>query len=213
MIVAGNIDRAQRQMAHESLPLSTAHAATARAAELAGSLLGFARGRPGTPAWVTMSELVRQFEPIMNGVLFPHAQLRVEVEPDLPTVWADRAQVEQMLLNLVTNARDATGERGQVSLKVSKVDGARCHLLDQPSRTPHLAISVTDNGTGMSPDVLAQVWEPFFSSKAPSEHSGTGLGLSTVHGLAHQHGGHVFIDTVEGRGSTVTIYLPLPATR
>ena len=213
MIVAGNLDRAQRQLGHESLALNTAYAATTRAAELAGSLLGFARGRPGTPAWVALSDLVRQFEPIMNGALFPRAQLHIDIEPDLPLVWADRAQIEQMLLNLVTNARDAMGDRGQVTLKVSTADRARCHLLDQPAKAPHLAISVTDNGSGMTPEILGKVWEPFFSSKSPTEHSGTGLGLSTVHGLAHQHGGHVVIDTKAGEGTTVTIFLPLPAAR
>ena len=213
MIVAGNLDRAQRQLGHDSLALNTAYAATTRAAELAGSLLGFARGRPGTPAWVSLGDLVHQFEPIMNGVLFPRAQLRVDIAPDLPIVWADRAQVEQMLLNLITNASDAIGDRGHVTLTVSKVDRARCHLLDQPSRMPHLAIAVTDNGAGMTPEVVAKACEPFFSSKSPTEHSGTGLGLSTVHGLAHQHGGHVAIDTAVGEGTTVTIYLPLPAAR
>ena len=213
MIVAGNLDRAQRQLGHDSLALNTAYAATTRAAELAGSLLGFARGRPGTPGWVAMSDLVQHFEPIMNGALFPKANLHVDIEPDLPSVWADRAQVEQMLLNLVTNARDAIDDRGRVTLKVTKVDRARCHLLDQPATAPHLAIAVSDTGSGMTPDVLTKVWEPFFSSKSPTEHSGTGLGLSTVHGLAHQHGGHVAIDTAVGEGTTVTIYLPLPAAR
>ncbi len=213
MIVDGNLERAQRQYGHESLALSTAHAATRRAAELAGSLLGFARGRPGSPAWVDVAELIRQFEPIMNGALFPNAQLRVEVEPDLPRIWADRAQVEQMLLNLVTNARDAVATRGQVTLRARSAPQARCHLLDSPARQPHLALAVTDNGTGMTASVLAKAWEPFFSSKTATDQSGTGLGLSTVHGLAHQHGGHVDIESTVGVGTTVTIYLPFPATR
>jgi PAS domain S-box-containing protein len=213
MIVAGNLERAQRQFGHESLTLNTAHAATKRAAELAGSLLGFARGRPGSPSWVDPAELIRQFEPIMHGVLFPNAQLRIEVEPDLPVVWVDRAHIEQMLLNLITNARDATDQRGHVTLRVGRTDGAHCHLLDSPSNGPHLGFAITDDGSGITPELLAKVFEPFFTSKAPTQNSGTGLGLSTVHGLAHQHGGHVHIDSTVGVGTTVTVYLPLPSTR
>ncbi|MEY4339810.1 MAG: hypothetical protein RLZ14_1660, partial [Actinomycetota bacterium] len=213
MIVAGNLERAQRQFGHESLALNTASAATSRAAELAGSLLGFARGRPGTPEWVQPATLLKQFEPIMNGALFPHAHLRMELEPDLPDIWADRAQIEQMLLNLITNARDATDQRGQVTVRAAVAQQAHCHLLDAPSNQPHLALSVSDDGTGMSPELMVKVFEPFFTSKTATERSGTGLGLSTVHGLAHQHGGHVHIESRLGEGTTVTIYLPLPAAR
>lgn len=131
------------------------------------------------------------------------------MDPDLPGVWADVAHVEQILLNLVTNARDAMGEGGTATVSLRRVEGAWCHLLDFPSNGPHVAISVADTGCGIPDTVLNRIWEPFFSAKKATEDSGTGLGLSTVHGLAHQHGGHVHLVTRVNEGTTVTVYLPL----
>jgi PAS domain S-box-containing protein len=209
MIVAGNIERAARQLGPDNMALSTALVATQRAAELASNLLGFAKGRPGSPRWVQLDEVLRTFEPILRGVLFPHSELRLEIERDLPSVWTDPAHVEQILLNLVTNARDAMGSGGVATVRFARVDGAQCHLFDSPGQGPHVAISVSDTGTGVPEHLINQIWEPFFSGKKPTEDSGTGLGLSTVHGLAHQHGGHAVLVSTPGEGTTVTVYLPV----
>ena len=209
MIVAGNIERASKQLGSDNMALSTALVATQRAAELASNLLGFAKGRPGEPRWVDPQRVLHAFEPILRGVLFPRAELRVEVERDLPEVWADAAHIEQILLNLVTNARDAIDDGGSVTVSMRRVDGARCHLLDSPGTGPYVAIAVADTGKGVPPALVNKIWEPFFSGKQATEDSGTGLGLSTVHGLAHQHGGHVDLVSRAGEGTTVTVYLPL----
>jgi len=209
MIVTGNIERAAKQLGTDNMALSTAHVAAKRAAELASNLLGFAKGRPANPAWVDPAKVLQAFEPILRGVLFPHAELRLEVEAGLPSVWADGAHIEQILLNLVTNARDAMGEGGVATVSLRRVEGARCHLLDGPGHGPHVAISVADTGNGVPEALVNRIWEPFFSGKKATEDSGTGLGLSTVHGLAHQHGGHVDLVTRPGEGTTVTVYLPL----
>jgi len=209
MIVTGNIERAAKQLGSDNMALNTALVATKRAAELAGNLLGFAKGQPANPAWVDIAKVLHAFEPILRGVLFPRAELRIEMDPDLPSVWADGTHVEQILLNLVTNARDAMGEGGTVTVSLRRAEGARCHLLDFPGQGPHVAISVADTGGGIPDSVLNRIWEPFFSAKKATEDSGTGLGLSTVHGLAHQHGGHVHLVTRVNEGTTVTVYLPV----
>lgn len=209
MIVAGNIERASKQLDPDNMALNTALVATKRAAELASNLLGFAKGRPGSPSWVDTARVLHAFEPILRGVLFPRAELRVAVDRDLPTVWADPTHIEQILLNLVTNARDAMQDGGVATVELRLVTGARCHLLDDPGHGPHLALSVSDTGEGIPPTLVNHVWEPFFSGKKSTEDSGTGLGLSTVHGVAHQHGGHVDLVSRLGEGTTVTVYLPL----
>lgn len=209
MIVAGNIERAARQFGPDNMALSTALVATQRAAELASNLLGFAKGRPGSPTWVRLDEVLRAFEPILRGVLFPRSELRLEVERDLPSVWTDPAHVEQILLNLVTNARDAMEAGGVATVRIARVDHARCHLIDDPAPGPYIAMSVSDNGSGVPQHLIDQIWEPFFSGKKATEDSGTGLGLSTVHGLAHQHGGHAELVSRLGEGTTVTAYLPV----
>lgn len=209
MIVTGNIERAGRQLDPDNLALNTALVAAKRAAELASNLLGFAKGRPGDPTWVELPKVLQAFEPILRGVLFPRAELRVAVDRDLPPVWSDKGHIEQIMLNLVTNARDAMDDGGSVTVSLRRIEGARCHLLDGAGSGPYVALSVADTGNGVPPELVNRIWEPFFSGKLATEDSGTGLGLSTVHGLAHQHGGHVDLESRTGEGTTVTVYLPL----
>ena len=211
MIVAGNIERVQYQLREENLALSTASVATQRAAQLASSLLAFARGRPGVPAQVHLTQQVRSFEPILRGLAFPNATLQLDFADEV-TVWADATHIEQIFLNLATNARDAIQDRGTITVEIATADHARCHLLDEPTHGPWATITVTDDGVGVAPEIADRVWESFFSAKTPRDDSGTGLGLSTVHGLAHQHGGHVVMDSTLGAGTSVTVYLPISTT-
>ena len=124
-------------------------------------------------------------------------------------VLIDITHLQQILLNLVANARDAGPPGGVITLSAEVVDTARCHLLDDPAHTPHVAISVTDEGPGIPSAIATRIWEPFFSSKQLSNDSGSGLGLSTVHGLVHQHGGHVAVSHGPTGGTTFTVYLPV----
>lgn len=208
MIVSGNIERAQAKYG-ESIALDTAHVATHRAAELASSLLSFARGRQGTPRRLVVDQFLRNFEPILNGVTHPRAALQRDYADQHLAVMADEAHLQQIMLNLVANARDASPIGGLVHITAGEVDQAYCHLLDHPERAPHVAISVSDQGDGVPPHVATRMWEPFFSGKQLTDRSGTGLGLSTVHGLVHQYGGHVRMESAPGNGTIFTVYLPL----
>lgn|GEM_PF-2530056 len=208
MIVSGNLDRVRRQLGTESIPLDTATVATQRAADLAHSLLAFARGRHGDIKPLAIGPMLKNFEPILRGVVRTDAVLERRHSVDDAHVLIDITHLQQMLLNLVTNARDAAPHGGTITLATELVDRAECHLLDQPAATPHVAISVTDQGPGIPPEIANRIWEPFFSSKQLSNESGSGLGLSTVHGLVHQHGGHVAVRTGPD-GTTFTLYLPV----
>jgi PAS domain S-box-containing protein len=211
MIVSGNIERARGQVG-ESIALDTAQVASQRAAELATSLLSFARGRQGSPRRLHIDQFLRNFEPILHGVTHPRAALDREYADQQLVVVADESHLQQIVLNLVTNARDASPAGGTVRVAARLADRAYCHLLDQPPRAPHVAISVSDQGDGVPPHIASRIWEPFFSGRELTDRSGTGLGLSTVHGLAHQYGGHVQLETVPGKGTTFTVYLPLATT-
>ncbi len=208
MIVSGNIERARSQVG-ESIALDTAQVASQRAAELATSLLSFARGRQGSPRRLHIDQFLRNFEPILHGVTHPRAALDREYADQQLAVVADESHLQQIVLNLVTNARDASPVGGTVRVAARLADRAYCHLLDQPQYAPHVAISVSDQGDGVPPHIASRIWEPFFSGRELTDRSGTGLGLSTVHGLAHQYGGHVQMETAPGQGTTFTVYLPL----
>ena len=211
MIVSGNIERAQHQSAVELPSLSTAAAAAQRAGDLAQSLLAFARGRPGSPRLVDVASVVRQGEPILRATASSHTTLLVTADENLPQVFTDPTHLEQILLNLITNARDAIESNGTIAVDVMLATASRCHLLDVDAGVPQqawVALSVTDTGCGIPRDLQATVWEPYYSSKEVSRDRGSGLGLSTVHGLVHQYGGHVFLESEPGRGTTVVVYLP-----
>lgn len=211
MIVTGSIDRARRQVG-ESLPLDTAAAAAGRAAALAGSLLGFARGRPGAPERLTVGPLFRSLGPILRGVTHPRVALVIEVDDPDAQVLADRTHVEQVVLNLVTNARDAAPSGSRVHVRVQVVERADCHLMDDPAPGRYVAITVTDHGGGVPPAIASRIWEPFFSGKPATDESGTGLGLATVHGTVHQYDGHVHLDSPAGGPTTFSVYFPLCPT-
>ncbi len=207
-IVSGNIERAKLKAGGDSIPLSTAAVAAQRAADLATSLLSFAKGRPSAPLLLDVGASLRRFETVLRGACYPKNDVVLSCPSEPVYVWADATHLEQMVLNLVTNARDASPERTPITVGVGTSSAADCHLLDDPAEGPHVTISVTDHGTGVAPELASKIWEPFFSAKVASEGSGTGLGLSTVHGLCHQHGGHVTLHSEPGRGTNVTVYLP-----
>ena len=208
MIVSGNIERAKTKYG-ESIALDTAQVATHRAAELASSLLSFARGRHGTPRRLMVDQFLRNFEPILNGITHPRAALQRDYADQHLAVMADEAHLQQIMLNLVANARDASPIGGLVHITAREVDQAHCHLLDHPEHRPHVAISVSDEGDGVPAHIASRMWEPFFSGKQLTDRSGTGLGLSTVHGLVHQYNGHVRMESAPGSGTIFTVYLPL----
>ncbi|RYG85717.1 response regulator, partial [bacterium] len=141
--------------------------------------------------------------------------LTFDAAPDVGRVKADPTQLEQIVVNLDVNARDALAKRegGRIDVRLRAVDLGDAHLARHPEarRGPHVLLEVEDEGTGIAPEVLGRIFEPFFTTKPVGE--GTGLGLSTAYGNVRQHGGHMTIESVVGRGTTFRVYLPTTSER
>jgi CheY-like chemotaxis protein len=136
----------------------------------------------------------------------PHIRIETRLEPQLWNALADRTQIEVMILNLALNSRDAMPSGGRLTIQTSNLDHVPPALASELAQGEYVALSVADTGSGMSPEVQARAFEPFFTTKEQGR--GTGLGLSQLYGFAKQSGGTARIESVEGQGTTVTIYLP-----
>ena len=191
----------------EELVNEIRHAA-GRAGELTAQLLAFSRRQFLQPSAVDLNGVVRGLTSMLGRLLGEHIELRLDLAHGEVTTLVDAGQIEQVLVNLVANARDASRPGGQVTIETALVD------LDQaaigvdgvlPAGT-YTRLSVSDTGSGMSPEVRRQAFDPFFTTKAVGE--GTGLGLSTVYGIVRQSQGDVVLRSEPGRGTTFSIFLP-----
>ena len=179
-----------------------------RGAELTRKLLAFSRRQRLEFLPVDMGNLVKDFAKVMRRVVREDIEFRVEVsEAPLP-VRADSGAVEQILMNLVTNARDAIAGTGSIVIRAARValDQGTCDAFGWGEPGDYVALLVTDTGGGMDEATRAHVFEPFFTTKPVG--TGTGLGMATVYGLVKQHRGYVGIESQARRGTTVTVYLP-----
>ena len=178
-----------------------------RAAALTRQLLAFARRQPMQPRRVDPNGVVAGMANMLERVLGSAIRTRVELEPDLGEVLVDPGPLEQVLLNLAVNARDAMPLGGTLAVRSRRIDIADGLAVGEPELEPgpFVAISVSDSGSGMKPETLARVFEPFFTTKP----EGSGLGLATAYGVVRQSGGHIAAESRPGRGTTFTIYLPL----
>lgn len=213
MIAGGNIDRARAKFGTAS-ELEVAASATARASRLANSLLAFASGKPGEPRAIQMKDVIPTVLPILRGSLPEAVAIRTSIEDTLPAVWADANHLEQVLLNLVANSRIAMGEHGTLTITARTVTTARCHQHhDGLMGHEWVLLEVSDTGVGVTEDHVSRVWEPFFTTRRGDPEPAAGLGMSTVHGIVHQYGGHVVLDSTVGVGTTVLAYLPVHRSR
>jgi two-component system, cell cycle sensor histidine kinase and response regulator CckA len=179
-----------------------------RARELTGQLLAFARRQVTAPVPLDLNDAVRNSERLLRRVLGEDVQLSVELEPRLWTVVCDPGQVEQVILNLAVNARDAMPRGGTLALRTGNLLADETHTArDGEARAGEWAqLTVQDSGAGMGPEVLAHLFEPFFTTKPKG--SGTGLGLATVYGIVSQADGHLHVRSAVGQGTTVEVCLP-----
>ena len=179
-----------------------------RAAELTQRLLAFSRQQTLQPGALSANQLVDSMSELLTHSLAANIQLETVLDGELWTTWADANQLENAILNLAVNARDAMPDGGRLRIETSnaRVDAAAAAA--QPGLAPgdYVIVAVADSGAGMPPEVAAKAFEPFFTTKEVGR--GTGLGLSQVYGFARQSGGDVRIDTAPGQGTTVRIYLP-----
>jgi PAS domain S-box-containing protein len=170
--------------------------AAERAATLARQLLAFGRKQALEPRVLALNDVVREIEAMLERLIGDHIELRMALANDLGPVRVDRGQIEQVIVNLVLNARDAMPDGGTLTLATENVD----------LETPCVKLSVTDTGIGMDEETAARIFEPFYTTKGVEQ--GTGLGLATVYGIVEQSGGHVDVWSRPGEGAVFSVVLP-----
>ncbi len=182
-------------------------AAGDRAAGLTRQLLAFSRKAIIEPRILDLKAVVTDVDKMLRRIIGEDIQLTVVTEPAVGTVKVDPGQIEQVIVNLVVNARDAMPRGGKLTIELHNAEldeaYARDHLGAQPG--PHVLLAVSDTGSGMDRETMARIFDPFFSTKGEK---GTGLGLATVHGIVKQSGGHVAVYSEVGHGTTFKVYLP-----
>ena len=208
-VISGNLELLERRVtdADDREILQEAQEATALGAQLASRLLAFGRRQPLNPKPVDLNALVNGMVDLLRRSLGEQVRIEPRLGPGVPVVMADPGQVENALLNLAINSRDAMPEGGHLVIDTGlvAVEGEPAEL--EPGA--YVTLTVSDTGTGMSPEVRQRVFEPFFTTKGPG--AGSGLGLSMVYGFVKQSGGHIELLSEPGCGTAITIYLPVRA--
>jgi two-component system cell cycle sensor histidine kinase/response regulator CckA len=185
--------------------------AAERTATVTAQLLAFGRRQILRPLVLDLNEVIREFSPVLRRTLGEDFVVEVRIDPSLGRIQADRGQIEQVLLNLTLNARDAMPEGGRLTLETSSVrltqesSSFKTDVTVRPGA--YVLLAVTDIGAGMDRATLSHAFEPFFTTKPVGQ--GTGLGLSTVYGIVKQSGGYVWAYSEPGQGTTFKIYLPV----
>src|SRR5437763_336336 len=208
-VVVGGIDLALRRLngprREVMMHLNNAMEGATRAAALTRRLLSFARSEPLLPERVDGNELIEGMSDLLDRTLGEQIQIDVELAPSAWPIYVDAHQLENAIVNLAVNARDAMDGRGMMRISTENVKLAASEVGDIRAGD-YVKVSVSDTGCGMPPDVLERAFEPFFTTKPVGK--GTGLGLSQIFGFAHESGGEVGIESTVGKGTTVSIYLP-----
>src|SRR6266851_2121449 len=209
-IILGNLDILQdiQEAGGEQRELTDAAVQAAiRGAELTRQLLAFARQQPLAPKLVDLNAVLDDSIRLLRRTLGDHITLEPKYSEPLWPVLIDGSQLESAILNLAVNARDAMLEGGKLTIEGCNVvlDEGSAELNPEATPGAYVVVTVSDNGSGMPPEILAKAFDPFFTTKGSR---GTGLGLSMVHGFVKQSGGHTRIYSEPGRGTTISMYLP-----
>ncbi|AKJ02951.1 PAS domain S-box-containing protein [Archangium gephyra] len=210
-VIGGNLQLLQRDIVGNERAqrrLETAVGAVERGARLAAQLLAFARRQPLEPAVINLGRLVRGMGDLLRRALGEGIEIETVIAGGLWNTLADPNQLENVILNLAINARDAMDGEGRLTIEAGNamLDDHYALLHQDVEAGQYVLLAISDTGSGMSPEVLERAFEPFFTTKP--EGRGTGLGLSMVYGFVKQTGGHIKIYSEVGHGTTIKIYLP-----
>ena len=212
--IIGSLDLMRRRIAADQLDaidryMDAATVSAERAASLTQRLLAFSRRQSLDPQPLDAGALIRSMTQLIEHALPEQVSLRLALGDDLPCALADANQLENAILNLALNARDAMPDGGTLTIGTEFADVGAAHVATRPGLPVgrFIVVSVSDTGTGMAPELLDKVFEPFFTTKPQGQ--GTGLGLSMVYGFAQQSGGSVRIHSQPGLGTSVKLYLPV----
>ncbi|MFJ6024043.1 response regulator [Brevundimonas sp. NPDC092305] len=208
-VVIGNVEQMQKRVTDPGLVrrLSMMAEASRRGAKLTAQMLAFSRRQKLEPQAVNLNETVQGMRDLLQSTIGGSVQiLEPELADDLWPAMIDPTQIELVILNLAINARDAMDVGGTLLIRTQNLETSAPVSAEDPPAGKFVVVSVSDNGSGMTEDVLARAFEPFFTTKEVGK--GSGLGLSQVFGLAKQSGGGVQIETEPGRGTTIKVFLP-----
>ncbi len=210
-VITGYSDLVLRQLLPEhSLrePIVEISKAASRASDLTRQLLAFSRRQGGEAKIIELNQVVADFEKMLRRLIGEDIELVLSLQPDVTTMRADPGHIEQLIMNLSVNAKDAMPGGGRLSIATSRVEAG--HAFAEPGLSADcdlLMLSVSDTGAGMSDEVKAHIFEPFFTTKEQGK--GTGLGLSTVYGIVKQNHGSIWVDSGVGRGTTFRMLFPV----
>ena len=203
-VVADSLDEDDPRAAD----LAEAQAAADRAAALTKQLLTFARREVAAPVTLDVNDALKRLEQMLRRVIRTNIALEVALDPAAGSTTIDPVQLEQVVLNLVLNARDAIADRGRITLSSTQIDVDETFARQHPGIAPgrYVVIGVRDDGVGMPHEVAERIFEPFFTTKPRG--TGTGLGLAVTHGIVREAGGSVSVYSEPGLGSSFSVYLP-----
>ena len=189
--------------------LNQVQRAAERATALTRQLLAYSRKQIIQRRPLALNEVVEQTVAMLRRLIGEHIALDMQLAQDLPPIFADPSNVEQVIMNLALNARDAMPDGGKLTLATTRVEIDKASRARNPESQlgPYICLAVKDTGYGMDAVTVGRIFEPFFTTKDPGQ--GTGMGLATVYGVLKQHGGWIEVDTTPGRGTTIRTFFPL----
>jgi PAS domain S-box-containing protein len=205
---AGLIDESLKSSHPMKPDIGQIRKAAERAADLTAQLLAFSRKQVLQPRIIELNEIVQGMETMLRRVIGEDIELVTALRPDTGNVKADRGQIEQVIINLAANARDAMPSGGKLTIETDNRSLGDSHSRAHPELLPgdYVMLAVRDAGVGMSAETLSRIFEPFFTTKEVGK--GTGLGLAMVYGIVKQSGGYIYCESEVGAGSTFTMYFP-----